>query len=46
MENAIWVDLGYVGHKSKRLSEIYRSSYLVDIPIENDILYFEDLISV
>jgi hypothetical protein len=42
LETAIWVDLGFVGHKSKRLTEIYRGEYLVDVPIQNSLLNFTD----
>lgn len=36
MENAIWIDLGLIGHKSTSLTELFRSEYLVDVPICNE----------
>jgi hypothetical protein len=36
MENVMWIDLGLIGHKSKRLTEIFRSDYLVDVSMRDD----------
>jgi hypothetical protein len=42
MDNVIWIDLGLIGHKSKRLTEIFRSEFLVDISIQNDVVDFRE----
>jgi len=42
MENAIWIDLGFVGHKSKSLTELFRGEYLVDVPIDNALIDFRE----
>lgn len=42
MEKVIWIDLGLIGHKSKRLSEIFRSEFLVEVSIENYAFELDD----
>lgn len=29
----MWIDLGLIGHKSASLTELFRSDFLVDVPI-------------
>jgi hypothetical protein len=42
IENAIWIDLGCIGHKSISLTELFRNEYLVDVPIDNGLLDFTE----
>lgn len=37
MQNAIWIDLGLIGQKSVPLTELFRSQFLVDVPICNEL---------
>jgi hypothetical protein len=32
MEDSIWIDLGFIGHKSNQLNELFRPFYLIDLP--------------
>jgi hypothetical protein len=32
MEQSIWIDLGFIGHKSHQLNELFRPFYLIDLP--------------
>jgi hypothetical protein len=37
MENSIWIDLGHIGHKASSLKELFRSTHLVELPIDTDV---------